>query len=65
VDWRHASLVRRADARRHRDRHDGALVIDDNAGCTVWLREKLTAPVVITYEAPSSLAAAPTTACPT
>ena len=30
---------------------DGALVIDDNAGCTVWLREKLTAPVVITYEA--------------
>ena len=30
---------------------DGALVIDDNAGCTVWLHEKLTAPVVITYEA--------------
>ncbi len=30
---------------------DGALVIDDDAGCTVWLREKLTAPVVITYEA--------------
>ena len=30
---------------------DGALVIDDHAGCTVWLREKLTAPVVITYEA--------------
>jgi len=30
---------------------DDALVIDDNAGCTVWLREKLTAPVVITYEA--------------
>jgi hypothetical protein len=30
---------------------DGALVIDDNAGCTVWLRAKLTAPVVITYEA--------------
>ena len=31
--------------------HDGALVIDDDAGCTVWLREKLTAPVVITYDA--------------
>jgi len=30
---------------------DGALVIVDAAGCTVWLREKLTAPVVITYEA--------------
>ena len=30
---------------------DGALIIDDAAGCTVWLREKLTAPVVITYEA--------------
>ena len=30
---------------------DDALVIDDAAGCTVWLREKLTAPVVITYEA--------------
>ena len=30
---------------------DDALVIDDVAGCTVWLREKLTAPVIITYEA--------------
>ena len=30
---------------------EGALVIDDDAGCTVWLREKLTAPIVITYEA--------------
>jgi len=30
---------------------DGALVIEDAAGSTVWLREKLTAPVEITYEA--------------
>lgn len=30
---------------------DGALVIEDVSGCTVWLREKLTAPVEITYEA--------------
>ncbi len=29
----------------------GALVIEDAAGCTVWWREKLTAPVVISYEA--------------
>ncbi len=29
----------------------GALVIEDADGCTVWWREKLTAPVVITYEA--------------
>jgi hypothetical protein len=29
---------------------DGALVIEDAAGCTVWFREKLTAPVEITYE---------------
>jgi hypothetical protein len=29
---------------------DGALEIDDAAGCTVWFRAKLTAPVVITYE---------------
>lgn len=29
---------------------DGALIIQDSAGCTVWLREKLTAPVEITYE---------------
>lgn len=29
---------------------DGALEIDDNAGCTVWFKPKLTAPVVITYE---------------
>jgi hypothetical protein len=27
-----------------------ALVIEDQAGCTVWLREKLVAPVVISYE---------------
>lgn len=30
---------------------DGVLVIDDTGGCTVWLRARLTAPVVITYEA--------------
>lgn len=29
---------------------DGALVIEDWAGCTVWFRPKLTAPVEITYE---------------
>lgn len=30
---------------------DGILRIDDVGGCTVWLKEKLTAPVVIRYEA--------------
>lgn len=30
--------------------HDGALVIEDRGGCTVWLREKLTAPVEISYD---------------
>ncbi len=30
---------------------DGALTIEDAGGCTVWWRHKLTAPVVITYEA--------------
>jgi len=29
----------------------GVLTIDDAAGCTVWWREQLSAPVVITYEA--------------
>ena len=29
---------------------DGALVIEDVGGCTVWFRPKLTAPVEITYE---------------
>ena len=29
---------------------EGALVIEDNGGCTVWLREKLVAPVEINYE---------------
>lgn len=29
---------------------DGVLVIDDHQGCTVWLREKLTAPVEISYD---------------
>jgi hypothetical protein len=29
----------------------GALVIEDKAGCTVWFRERLQTPVVITYEA--------------
>jgi hypothetical protein len=30
---------------------DGALVIDDAEGCTVWFRPELTAPVIITYDA--------------
>ncbi len=30
---------------------DGALVIEDAGGCSVWFREKLTAPVEISYEA--------------
>lgn len=30
---------------------DGTLLIDDAAGCTVWFKAKLTAPVVIRYEA--------------
>jgi hypothetical protein len=30
---------------------DGALVIEGAGGCTVWWREKLKAPVVISYEA--------------
>jgi len=30
---------------------DGSLLIDDAEGCTVWWRQKLTAPVVIAYEA--------------
>ena len=29
---------------------DGALIIEDAAGCTVWFREKLTAGVEISYE---------------
>ena len=29
---------------------DGALVIDDAAGCCVWFRQRLTAPVEISYE---------------
>jgi hypothetical protein len=28
----------------------GALVIDDRNGCTIWLRQKLTAPVEISYD---------------
>lgn len=30
---------------------DGKLEIEDQAGCTVWWREKLTAPVTISYKA--------------
>lgn len=30
---------------------DGALVISDKGGCTVWFRPKLTAPVSISYDA--------------
>jgi len=33
---------------------DGKLVIADRAGCTVWLREKLHAPVTITYRVRAS-----------
>lgn len=33
---------------------DGALVIDDAAGCTVWWKEQLRAPVEIRYEATMS-----------
>jgi len=29
---------------------NGVLVIDDKKGCTVWLKQKLAAPVVISYE---------------
>ncbi|MDB6127174.1 MAG: hypothetical protein JWM35_1070 [Verrucomicrobia bacterium] len=35
---------------------DGKLVIDDRAGCTVWFRVPLEAPVVISYEATMSSA---------
>jgi len=31
--------------------HDGALVITDKAGCTVWLKQRLKAPVRISYRA--------------
>ncbi len=30
---------------------DGKLVIEDAGGCTVWFRQELKAPVIITYEA--------------
>lgn len=30
--------------------HQGVLVIADHAGCTVWLRQKLVAPVEISYD---------------
>lgn len=30
--------------------HDDALVIQDRGGCTVWFRQKLTAPLEITYD---------------
>jgi hypothetical protein len=39
---------------------DGALVITDVAGSTIWLREKLTAPVTISYEATVVVADGPT-----
>jgi hypothetical protein len=38
---------------------DGALIIEDTAGSTVWLKEKLTAPVEITYEATVVVAGGP------
>lgn len=31
--------------------HDGDMEIEDAGGCTVWYRQELTAPVIITYEA--------------
>ncbi|MFM1748708.1 MAG: hypothetical protein RLZZ188_2374, partial [Verrucomicrobiota bacterium] len=37
----------------------GALVIRDSAGCTVWWRERLTAPVEIEYEARVVMAGGP------
>jgi hypothetical protein len=36
---------------------DGKLIIADKGGCTVWFRERLTAPVTITYTARVSSAA--------
>ena len=38
---------------------DAALVIEDAAGCTVWFREKLTAPVEISYEITAVSASGP------
>ena len=38
---------------------DGALVIRDAGGCTVWWRERLTAPVEIEYEARVVMAGGP------
>ena len=38
---------------------DGALVIEDVGGCTVWLREPLTAAVEISYEATVVMAGGP------
>ncbi len=38
---------------------DGALVIEDAAGCTVWFREQLTAPVEISYEVTAISAGGP------
>jgi hypothetical protein len=35
---------------------EGRLIIADRDGCTVWFRQRLTAPVVITYEAKMSSA---------
>jgi hypothetical protein len=36
---------------------NGVLTIDDKKGCTVWLRQKLTAPVEISYEVTMSAGA--------
>ena len=38
---------------------EGALVIDDAGGCTVWLRKEIAAPVIITYEATVRAAGGP------
>ena len=38
---------------------NGTLVIEDAAGCTVWFREKLTAPIEINYEVTAVSAGGP------
>ncbi len=38
---------------------DGALVIEDAGGCTVWFRERLTAPVAIDYDITAVAAGGP------
>lgn len=42
---------------------DAALHIEDAVGVTVWLRQKLTAPIEITYEAATSSSATCASVC--